>query len=175
MLAYHGEQTIKDKYIGRVRMHRLADELIRGIGWNGTRGCAVGCTLEKYDHIAYETELGIPRGLARLEDGLFESMPIDLALQWPERFLAAIRPGADLSLVLARWFVWMLIDESDGVLQFAASPKSIKVIKKVAALYQRKIDGGSPTRQEFAAAYAVARKQCRIKQADKLIELLEAA
>ena len=32
------------------------------------QGCAVGCTLEVYDHSRYPVELGIPEWLARAED-----------------------------------------------------------------------------------------------------------
>lgn len=27
-----------------------ADNIIRGTGWEDGKGCAIGCTLEKYDH-----------------------------------------------------------------------------------------------------------------------------
>src|ERR1700743_289593 len=95
MAAFHGDPAIKEKYLARVRAHRAADNLVRGTGWDGHRGCAIGCTLERYEHSLYETELGIPRSIARLEDGLFESLPVELAMEWPERVLTAIRPGAD--------------------------------------------------------------------------------
>jgi hypothetical protein len=51
MKAFHNDQAIKDKYIARVEAHIKADNLIRGTGWYGGKGCAVGCTLEAYDHI----------------------------------------------------------------------------------------------------------------------------
>src|ERR1019366_7921066 len=99
MQAFHNDPAIKEKYLNRVRLHREADDLIRGIGWDGHRGCAIGCTLEKYNHAAFETELGIPEQIARLEDGIFESLPINLAMAWPERVLSAIKPGANLAMV----------------------------------------------------------------------------
>src|SRR5215218_9832938 len=85
-------------YLERVRRHREADELVRGTGWDGYRGCAVGCTLECYDPTKYPELLGVPEVLARLEDWLFENLPED-HLTWPERFLEAIPEGADLSEV----------------------------------------------------------------------------
>ncbi len=33
MLAFHGDPAIKAKYLGRVKAHRLADELVKGQGW----------------------------------------------------------------------------------------------------------------------------------------------
>jgi len=62
LIAYHGNPKIKEKYLKRVKAHAKADRLIQGIGWENGKGCAVGCTLEAYDHAAYETELGIPGG-----------------------------------------------------------------------------------------------------------------
>src|SRR5208282_5693902 len=90
MLAFHGKQQIKDEYLTRVKAHREADQIMKGQYWENGRGCAVGCTIHNSDHGRYETELGTPRILARLEDGIFESLPNDLAMTWPERFLDAI-------------------------------------------------------------------------------------
>ena len=154
MIAYHGQQAIKDKYLARVAAHRAANELIRGTGWDADRnkGCAVGCTLDNYDHAAYETELGIPRLLARLEDGIFESLPIDQAMEWPERFLATIRPGADLSLVGPRFLRWLLADPKDGVLRFAQTDQQRSSIQGVADLYARQIEGHPPNSEDWNAA-----------------------
>src|SRR5689334_5016631 len=95
MKAYHGEQSVKDKYIGRIREHRKAEQLVQGFGYwcrvseGEMRGCAVGCTVHSGNHAAYETELGIPRVIAQLEDGIFEGLPKAEAQAWPERFLEA--------------------------------------------------------------------------------------
>jgi hypothetical protein len=70
MLSFHNDQAVKDKYVNRVIAHQKADNLIRGTGWNNGKGCAVGCTLESYDHSQYPIELGIPEWLAKLEDTL---------------------------------------------------------------------------------------------------------
>jgi hypothetical protein len=99
--AFHGDPAIKAKYIARVRQHRLAEHLTKGIGWEPEtqRGCAIGCCLEAYDHSRYPIELGLPEWLARLEDAIFEGLPVAEAQAWPEAFLGAIHPGADLELV----------------------------------------------------------------------------
>ena len=72
--AYHDSQELKDHFIARVRAHRLADTLIQGTGWERGKGCAVGCTLEAYDHTRYPIELGIPEVLAYLLDRIFEGL-----------------------------------------------------------------------------------------------------
>ncbi len=87
MLTFHGDPKLKEQRIDQVRAHRLADQLVHGIYWEYGKGCAVGCTIHSNQHIAYETELGIPVELAYLEDSIFESLPNGKALMWPERFL----------------------------------------------------------------------------------------
>src|ERR1700744_3913056 len=104
LIAFHGDPAIKAKYIDRIRFHREAEHLIQGIGWDDSdrtkvRGCAVGCTLETYDHSRYPIELGLPEWLARLEDKIFEGLPAAEAQDWPESFLEAIQPGAQLESV----------------------------------------------------------------------------
>lgn len=81
LIAFHGDPAIKQTYLDRVEAHRIADQIIQGTGWdeNSHRGCAVGCTLHDYNHLSYETELGIPFVLAHLEDAIFEALPIELA------------------------------------------------------------------------------------------------
>jgi hypothetical protein len=104
-LAYHNDPSVKDKYVNRLAEHRRLEHLTQGVGWehNGvTKGCAVGCTLEKYDHSLYPVELGLPEWLARLEDHLFEALPKGKAEQFAIDFLTAIPVGADIEPVRHR-------------------------------------------------------------------------
>ena len=98
LISFHGKQEIKDKYLSRVIAHRKADAIIQGTGWHKGKGCAVGCTLESYDHSRYPIELGLPEWLARLEDEIFENIPKKKAIVWPEKFLAAIPVGVDVDV-----------------------------------------------------------------------------
>ena len=60
------------------------------------RACAVGCTLDVYDHSRYPVELGLPEWLAYLEDSIHEGLTLAQAKKWPARFLTAIKPGIDV-------------------------------------------------------------------------------
>ena len=102
MIAFHGDPEIKKKYLERVRAHRRTDEIIKGKYWENGKGCAIGCTIHSNLHANYETELGIPRILAKLEDGMFEGLPNDYAMKWPEKFLDAIPVGADFIFCMAK-------------------------------------------------------------------------
>jgi hypothetical protein len=162
MKAFHDDSEIKEKYLARVRSHRAADELIRGEGWDGHRGCAIGCTLEAYDHSRYPIELGIPEQLAYLEDWLFERLPVDdsnwtrpgvVAMAWPELVLSSIHVGSDLSRVWPEFAIWLLVDPAHGVLQYAVDISVRAAIVDVADLYRRTDD---VSQDEWAAARLVA-------------------
>jgi hypothetical protein len=99
LLAFHNDKSIKVKYLARVVAHQQADEIIQGQGWTGTKGCAVGCTLNSYNVSRYPKELGIPEWLGRLEDSIHEGLPLEQAKQWPGKFLRAINVGANLEPV----------------------------------------------------------------------------
>ena len=107
MRAYHGDPALKATALARMADHRAAERLVTGTYWDWTvgRGCAVGCLTHDPDggHAEYPEMWGIPVELAWLEDGIFETLPLEDALAWPERFLAAIEPGADLSGVHGAW------------------------------------------------------------------------
>ena len=108
MKAFHGDQAIKDKYVNRVEAHRLADELAQRTTWTGEKGCAIGCTLNGYDHKAYENELGIPEWLAKVEDVIFEGLFTERAMLWPGEFLLAISPGVDLEQVRVPFLIFVM-------------------------------------------------------------------
>ncbi len=156
MRAFHADPKIKAKYLKRVKRHQLADEIVKGQYWDKGKGCAVGCTIHSGNHAAYETDLGIPEILARLEDGIFENLPNELAQTWPRRFLAAIKTGADLSMVWPEFAVWMLTDAQYGVLQFARMEQQQDAINSVADLYQLQLEGAVVDAQDFLDARGAA-------------------
>ncbi len=102
MKAWHNDPEVKNFYVSRMRAHIAADQLIRGTGWDGARGCAVGCTLHSYNHAAYETELGWPEELACLEDAIFEGLPNGEHIQWPLQLMEAVPVGIDLAPAMIR-------------------------------------------------------------------------
>jgi len=155
LIAFHGKPEIKEEYLNRIRMHKAADQIVHGQYWEDGKGCAVGCTIHGNQHYRYETELGIPRHLAYLEDSIFEGLSNGNSLNFPEQFLSAIKVGADLSLVYHKFMVWMLIHPSQGVLRFADECGSI-AIKRVAELHQLEINGAAAGAAAWAAARAAA-------------------
>jgi len=151
MLAFHGKQEIKDKYVARVKAHESADEIAQGYYWEKGKGCAVGCTIHGRDHHSYEVELGIPTAIALLEDRIFEGLPNDIAKGFPLRFLEAIPVAADLSMLVPKMMLWLLIDENHGVIKHG-SEKGKLAIQSVSDLYIRKIAGETVTVSEWLIA-----------------------
>ena len=93
LLAYHGNLAVKSKYVGRMKAHVDADEIVRRVYWDGNKGCAIGCTVHSDDHGAYETELGMPEWFAHLEDTIFEGMSVGASRRFPLDLLSAIPVG----------------------------------------------------------------------------------
>lgn len=156
MKAFHNDEAIKLKYLERVQLHAKMDEIIKGQYWQGGRGCAVGCTIHSSEHANYETELGIPEWLARLEDCIFEGLPNERAKLWPEEFLSAINIGADLSKVEAPFIIFILKSTLDNF-DHKEYPDVKSAIDTCINLYER----GDLNK---SAAY--------VKFANKLLELL---
>ena len=172
LLAFHNDPTIKDKYVARAEWHQAMDHLQQGVYYQNNNGqiraCAVGCTLEeRYDelgHRAYETDLGIPMILARLQDRIFEGLSVKDSKSFPADFLRAIPVGKDLSLVWKKFMVWLLNDPSDGVIQYAKNEKTRKAISDVADLLEKSLTEKITSEQfwqvsgaaDAAAAYAAA-------------------
>ncbi len=159
LIAYHGKQEMKDFYVARMEQHKAADEIAHGFYWENGKGCAVGCTIHSDKHGKYETELGVPMILARLEDRIFENLENGAAKEFPLRFLMAIRPGADLTMVWPKFAVWLLTDETHGVLRHTKKgSKQYIAIERVAKLYRELESWDKRDKAAFreAAAYADA-------------------
>ena len=150
MLAFHNDISIKTNILNGLAVHRAADEIVQGHYWENGKGCAVGCTLESIrlmkgldnidhsNHRVAERETGIPQILWRLEDRIFEGLPNALAKDWPEQFTAAVRPGADLTMIWPRFALWLLSEELPQYV--TKRPKAAAAIADVAALYKEWCD-----------------------------------
>ena len=163
MLAFHNDPELKTFVLNQLAFHREADKLIKGTYWEYGRGCAVGCTLEAVrlhngnankniahnKHALYETELGIPIILARLEDQIFEALDNGNSQTWPEQFTSAIKLGSDLALVWPRYAHWLLTKE---VPQFTKRKQSLASLAEVGALYKEWMTGTKPTTERWVKA-----------------------
>ncbi|MCI0536105.1 MAG: hypothetical protein L0Z50_12845 [Verrucomicrobiales bacterium] len=166
LIAYFGDAALKADLIEEIRSHREHDQIVKGhYGRMNSRwtGCAIGCSIRSLnlrrgldlptnDHRIYETHLGIPQVVAQLEDAIFEGLPDDRYLHWPEQVAAAIRPGADLSSVWPKFALWLF---TDSRLLFITDINQA-AIKEVADLYAQWVAGKEPSAEAWRAADVAA-------------------
>jgi hypothetical protein len=157
--AFHGNRQLKEDLLGMIAQHREADAIIQNVYWEldddfnsdsliDGKGCAVGCSINSLNllygkdlwqgsHDYYEPELGIPAYLARLEDSIFEFLSRKECVFWPERFIQAIRVGADLSLIIPQFLLWLLEDPQLGLIGVTKSDIDKKRFSAIAELYRQ--------------------------------------
>lgn len=176
LLSFHSDKTIKAKYVDRLKKHHEADQIIQGLRFNKdeNRGCAVGCTLEEYSHIAYESELGIPEFLARLEDVIFEGLPSKLAPKFAVDFLTSIKVGVDLSPIRWKFCAFIMRENIERVLRLKM-PDEVKEqvvtsIRNVLKLHEQEIFSSSAA---WSAARSAARSAAYVRYAKEIIRLLK--
>jgi hypothetical protein len=173
MEAYLGDKKLKTRFVGEVKKHREADQIIQGTygQQNGKwKGCAVACSLrsldiikgneletEYSDHERYESELGIPEWLARVEDTIFEGLPQEKALDWPLKFAKAIPVGANLEPVKWQFCAFILNENIERVitLNIADDLKEqvVSAIRQVLSVHETAIKTG---KWDESAAWSAA-------------------
>lgn len=181
MQSYFNNPELKAEKISHMQAHIDADELIRGSGWDGSRGCAVGCTFDDYDHSKFPELLGIPEWAGWLLDHLHENTtkgyqykgdPVALA------FLKAIKPGSDLTAVEHQIHIFIQRQNLERIEKMAidAALKSqvVNAIKGVINVQQKAVDFGWDESAKSAAESA-ARSAANDAIADEFMLLLEAA
>lgn len=177
LIAYHGREADKRAILAQLAAHRAADQLVQDYGyWTDGKGCAVGCTLHSDNHMEYEERFGIPVAIARLEDSIFEGLPVDLARQWPERLMTAIQPGADLSRVHWQLLHWLLT--TPAVNPGIEHPLALDAVRACADLMADLAAGKAVAWSAARSAENAARSAENAAWAsisDKLIALIETA
>lgn len=205
MQAYKNDKKLKSDFIKEIKWHQDQDKIIQGsygLGSNGDwKGCAVGCSIHSLnrikdkkfttsDHSIYETELGIPEWLARLEDTIFEGLPVEEAKKWPLRFSKAINVGADLEPVKYKFCAYLMKENIDMVLKLDISDELkeqvVKEIRDVLALHEEAIKTGEwdgsaagsaagSAGSAGLAAWSAGESAAYIKHSKELLRLLKEA
>ena len=154
MLSFHGKEKIKEKYLKRLKNHYDADEFVKGKYWEKGKGCAVGCTIHGSDHSRYETEIGIPEWVARVEDKIFEGLPDNIAKEWPLKFLKSIPVGVDLNKIKIQFLIFIVesvIDKFDHNKFHRIKSEIKKVISKLKSNSFRNSDCVADANADVAA------------------------
>lgn len=157
LLAFHEKQAVKDFYLTRLEDHYKSDEIIKGTYWEKGKGCAVGCTIHSSDHSLYESELGIPIWLAKLEDRIFEGLPNDKAKEWPLKFIKCIEPGINLENIKIPFLIYIVesvIDKFDHKKYPKIKSKIDNILFSISACDSPAVSAGAAVDAENAAAAA---------------------
>jgi len=166
--AYHNKKSIKLKYVNRMKDHIKADELIHGVGFENGKGCAVGCTLNRYDHSCYQNELGLPQWLAHLEDSIFEGMSKEKSKTFPLELLESIPIGVNLDKTYHKMQIFILELGKENV-----KADYDYVIKAIDGVIDYRLKCATDFFKSESAARSAARSAAYDKMADKLIILLK--
>ena len=161
LISYHGDENLKKQLVSEIAQHRTADQIIQGTYGEGIgknwRGCAVGCSIhslnrklgKKYsisDHKVYEKALGLPEWLARLEDEIFDGLPKEEAMKWPEQFAQAIPVGVNVERVKWQFCSFILKENSERVLTLNISDELkkqvVESIQGVLAVHENALKSG---------------------------------
>jgi len=136
--AFHNKQDNKQKILTQLESHYKADEIIKGTYWEEGKGCAVGCTVHSDNHKCYETELGIPEWLARLEDYLFENLPNKKAKEFPLKFIQSIPVGFEnWTKIYHKLCVYLLTD----IIKTEKDEKVIHAVEDIVTLHAKAAKG----------------------------------
>ena len=112
-LSFRNDPSIKSALIARMDAHSAADEIIKGTGWEGGKGCFIGCSLNNYDHSQWPVELGLPEWMALLCDAIFEGLPNADAMTFATELPRRIPVGVNLGPVKH----WIAISRIDRMLE----------------------------------------------------------
>ena len=176
LISFHNDSKLKAAILAEVIKHRKQDQITQGTygEQNGDwKGCAVACSLRSLaivkgeelittynQHSRYETDLGIPEWLARLEDTIFEGLSVDDSKTWPEQFLKAIPIGKNLEPVKWKFCSFILKENIDRVLKLKISnelkEQVVKAINQVLAVHEKAIRTGKWDEDAARSAWSSA-------------------
>ena len=141
LLSFHGKQEIKDAHIRQLQMHFDADDIIQGIYWENGKGCDTGCSFHSSDHGNWPRLLGITRIIGHLRDRIFEGLPNAQAKLFPLACSNATPVGVNLDNVWRRFFIWLLVDDAEGVIKYAKNEDGRKAIQNIANAFTQSLEG----------------------------------
>lgn len=154
------------EYMERIEAHMAADNFVRGKTWDGSKGCAIGCTFQYYDHARAAQETNVPEWLWRLEDTLFEGMSEEKSRTWPREFFKRVNfetPENQWRNKILAPFIVVVLNSALETFDNSAFPDVKAAVDGSIALWQRD-DIGSGDWEKAAAEAARAARAAEAKR-----------
>lgn len=127
MLAYHGNEEFRRRFLDEMRWHQKQDRVIQGTYGNNWdhenfRGCAVGCSINSLNRMLkpesdfhssdfqiYPLHLGWPAWVASVEELIFENISEDSSPDlFPLELSQSVKAGVDLQRVFFPLMIWVV-------------------------------------------------------------------
>ncbi len=178
MQAFLNKKEIKNDSISKLEKHIFQGDLTKSEYWNGSKGTAVGCTVQSFDCSKYEVELGIPKDVAFLEDAVFNELPLTQGGPFAVNFLESINIGSDLSKLYSQIIIWQFEDVKYGLGSIKEVKRDIELYtycEEVISLYKKERSGISVSPKEFEALYVKITKAWAISGEKRRVERMEFA
>ena len=155
MQAFHNDVNIKNKLIDQLQAHYDADEIIKGVYWEGGKGCAIGCAIHSNDHSLYEERFAIPKWLSKVQDVIFEGLPNQKAKEWPLIFTKSVNVGADLNKIKIPFLIF-IVESVINKFDHKKFPDAKKNINNIINILKNNHDNKESLIKAASGAYAAA-------------------
>lgn len=166
--AFQGDAALRESVVARVRGHIQAGHIVPAsfkgpVGDAGNqRFSLMGAALDTGDLQVFESKLGIPAAVGRLQEnvhGLFGKQVEEAGkMEWrlpsphdakPLQWWQAIPPGADLQSLPSRFFAWLLRERSTEVYPYVLGDNVRSTMESLAQLHERYARGDAPADEEW--------------------------
>jgi len=146
--AFKNKQSLKQEIVSRMKEHINLDQLVQGIGYDHSsgKGCAVGCSINCYDHQSFADTLDIDLWIPQVYDNVHEGINFIHIAKFNLDFLNSIPVGMSKKqsdMVRLKLFYFMLTK---------IIPSEFQKYKEIAAiinLFKQSIEGVTVTREQW--------------------------
>ena len=138
LVAFDGDTALKERVLRQLTACHEA--IYGGDGFApDISGYALSPGFNASGDLVYEPRFGIPQALAELQELIFKGPTHQVSVQWPERFISAINPGANFLPVPWRFLHWLMTDPS--VIPGILHPSVKSVVERCAVMMEQAAEG----------------------------------
>ena len=137
----------------RVKKHVDAKQIRQGIYVSRDSGniryvSSTGAILYGSDTSIAESKYGIPAALMELQEAIFDALEQEKCSQWPLWFLNNMRNGADLRSVVSQFFIWLLFERENPVVDYTHRTEDREAVMEAIYLHRQRLESDKFERDE---------------------------